>query len=389
MRLFLSTMLFIAAISTAGLLRAQDEADLPRAPNKKVLTEKQWKEVNESVDRGLAWLQTRQRPSGSFASIDYGQPAVTSFCLLAFMAQGESPSNGKYQQTLTKAVDYIMDQQQANGLLSAIAPSETPIPRDVDLKTLAVGSVYNHAISALALTEAYGQCTPEQSKKLKPVIEDAISATLEMQRWKKTKKEDQGGWRYLTPRTAGDSDLSITGWQLMFLRSAKNAGFDVPKESIKAAVEYVKRCFLRREDRNVFGYMAGNYSRCSRAMAGAGLLALAHAGYHGSDEANAASELILQNSFTQYNGGKLFNGTTGSDRYHYGLILCTQAMYQSGDKYWKPFFPPVVEVLLANQQQNGAWPPDKIDWKMGSCYSTSLCILSLSAPNQLLPIFQR
>lgn len=388
MRLFLSTMVVVAAFFSADLLLAQDEPDTPRAPNKKVLTEKQWKAVNESVDRGLMWLKTRQRPSGSFAAINYGQPAVTSLCVLAFLAQGESPTSGKYQQSLTRAIDFIVDQQQPNGLISTIAPSSTPIPRNVDLKSIAVGPVYNHAISALALTEAYGQCTPDQAKKLKPVIEDAIRATLEMQRWKK-RKDNQGGWRYLTPKHDGDSDLSVTGWQLMFLRSATNAGFDVPKESIDNAIKYVKHCFLHDKDRNVFGYLAGNKSRCSRAMAGAGLLALAHAGHHGSQESIASSEFILKNNFNQYNGGQLFNGFTGPDRYHYGLFLCTQAMYQSGDEYWKPFFPPVVEVLLANQQENGAWPTDKIDWKMGNCYSTSLCILSLSAPNQLLPIFQR
>ena len=388
MKLFLSTIILFAAISSASLLRAQEKAELFRSSGREVLTKEKWKQVDDSVNRGLAWLDTRQRANGSYASIDYGQPAVTSFCVLAFMAQGESPSSGKYKQSLTKAIDYILDQQKSNGLISVIAPDASPIPRDVDFKKLAVGSVYNHAISALALTEAYGQCTPEQSEKLRPAIEAAISATLEMQRWKK-KKENQGGWRYLNPRKVDDSDLSITGWQLMFLRSARNAGFDVPKESIDIAVKYVKHCFLYRKDRNVFGYMAGNYSRASRAMSGAGLLALAHAGEHGTKEAILASEFILKNSFLQYNGGRLFNGSTGSDRYHYGLFLCTQAMYQSGDKYWQQFFPPVVDVVLKNQQANGAWPPERVDWKMGSCYSTSLCILSLSAPNQILPIFQR
>ena len=385
MRLFLSTIVFVAALLSAGSLPAQDKADASRAPSKDVLTPQKWKQLNQSVERGLAWLETRQRADGSFAAIDYGQPAVTSFC---FLAQGESPSNGKHQQLLTQAIGFIVDQQKPNGLISTIAPSTTPIPRDVDFKSAAAPSVYNHAISSLALTEAYGQCTPEQSEKLKPGIESAINATLQMQRWNK-KKDDQGGWRYLTPRPSGDSDLSLTGWQLMFLGSAKNAGFDVPQESIDAAVKYVKRCFLHRKDRKVFGYLVGNNKRCSRAMAGAGLLALAHAGNHGSKEARASSELILKNNFNEYNRGRLFKDSTEPERYHYGVFLCTQAMYQSGGKYWEQFFPPLVDVLIANQQENGSWPAERIDWKVGSCYSTSLCILSLSAPNQMLPIFQR
>ena len=381
-------MIRILLLITTGLLTHSAFAQTLQPRSNDTLKPEQWTKLDASVKRGLAWLKTQQGADGSFASIDYGQPAVTSFCVLAFLAQGESPANGEYQQELTEAISFIANQQKPNGLLSTIAPKSTPIPRNVDFKTLGVASVYNHAISALALTEAYGQCTSDQAEKLKPVIEKAIQATLEMQRWNK-KKDDQGGWRYLTPRPSGDSDLSLTGWQLMFLRSAKNAGFDVPEESIESAIKYVKRCFLHDKDRNVFGYLVNNRSRCTRAMAGAGLLALAHAGNHGSEESVASSELILRSDFTQYNGGRLFKDSTEPDRYHYAAFLCTQAMYQSGSEYFKQFFPSLVDVLLANQQKDGAWPPERIDWKMGSCYSTSLCILSLSAPNQMLPIFQR
>ena len=391
MHVFLAAFILLATIAPASFVVAQTKLKTRRTPSRKMLTEEKWKQLDESVERGIAWLATQQRADGSFNSIKYAQPAVTSFCLLAFLAQGESPSGGEYQKTLTDSISFIVDQQKPNGLLSTTAPSKTPIPRNVDFKSLGLASVYNHAISALALAEAYGQSTPEQAKKMKPAIEKAVQATLEMQRWNK-REVNQGGWRYLTPRPSGDSDLSITGWQLMFLRSAKNAGFDVPKESIDIAVGYVKRCFLQDKDRKVFGYLVGNKTRLTRAMAGAGMLALAHAGRHGSEESIASGELILKTNFAQYNNGRtlrLFKNSTQPDRYHYGLFLCTQAMYQSGGKFWRQFFPPVVDVLLANQQRNGAWPPEQIDPTMGSCYPTALCILSLSTPNQMLPIFQR
>ena len=43
--------------------------------------------------------------------------------------------------------------------------------------------------------------------------------------------------------TESDSDLSVTGWHLMFLRSARNAGFDVPDRAIADAVAYIRRTF--------------------------------------------------------------------------------------------------------------------------------------------------
>jgi len=370
-------------------LRAQSHGEPQQATSGDVLRPDQWRKVDASLERGIVWLATQQRADGSFASIDYAQPAVTSFCLLAFMAQGENLTDSKYKQQLSKAVDFIAAQQKPNGMIATIAPNTSPIPRVVDFHAVGRPSVYNHAISALALTEAYGQCTPEQSKQLKPVIERAIAATLEMQRWKNKKLSEVGGWRYLNPRASGDSDLSLTGWQLMFLRSAKNAGFDVPSESIDSAVEFVERCFLKRKDRQVFGYLVDDNSRCTRAMAGAGILALAHAGKHGSKEAITSGEMILKNNFNEYNGGQLFKNSTEPDRYHYGVVLCTQAMYHLGGKYWSQFFPPLVKTLLDNQQKDGGWPAEKIDPGNGRCYSTSLCILALSVPNQMLPIFQR
>src|SRR5688572_22134748 len=48
----------------------------------------EWKQVENSVERALAWLASQQLPDGSFASIDAAQPAVTSLCAMAFFARG-------------------------------------------------------------------------------------------------------------------------------------------------------------------------------------------------------------------------------------------------------------------------------------------------------------
>jgi len=387
---FHASLMLLAVIFLASPAFAQTELPTQgRAPNADVLTAEKWKQVDKSVERALAWLITQQQADGSFETRDMGQPAITSFGLMAFLAQGESPIDGKYQPQLEKAVSFIASQQKANGLISHQAPSAVPIPRSGVSPELGVAIVYNHAISSLALCEAYGQCGPEQSKKLQPVIEKAIAATLEMQGWRGKQKHNVGGWRYLEKHSL-DSDLSVTGWQLMFLRSAKSAGFDVPKRSIDAGVAYVERSFIKDLNRQVYGYQleSGNHG-CTRAMAGAGVLAMAHAGKHDSKEALASGEWILAHDFSNYNDDTPNYGRWLCDRYHYGAVLCSQAMYQLGGKYWEQFFPPLVDTLLANQTAGGAWPPEKREIPYGSCYSTSLCVLSLSVPNQLLPIFQR
>ena len=400
MSVFQPTFVLLASLVLSGTVLAQEESAPRTAPSPNVLTRERWQQVDAAVERGLGWLASQQQEDGAFKSDERAQPAITSFCLMAFLAQGESPVDGKYQQPLARAIEFIAGQQQANGLIATVAPGAVPIPRD-DLSSegprpsrkpnyVAVTAVYNHAISSLALCEAYGQCTPEQSAALAPVIEKAIAATLEMQKWRGKKAVELGGWRYLTTRYVQDSDLSVTGWQLMFLRSARDAGFDVPEESIDAAVKYIERCFVKNKNRQAHSYLAGEANNITRAMAGAGILAMAHAGKHNSPEAVASGEWILKHDFKDYDDEQPVYGVNWlGNRYHYGAVLCTQGMYQLGGKYWDQFFPQLVNALLSNQQQGGAWLTKGKDERYGSCYSTSLSILSLSVPSQMLPIFQR
>ena len=400
MSIFQATCILLATIVSTSTVSAQTEVEPRRVPSTKVLTEEQWKQLDESVGKGLKYLATQQLEDGSFEAIDRGQPAVTAFCVMAFLAQGESPVDGEYKQQLTKAIDFIADQQKPNGLIATVGPSAVPIPRDqlsvegpqVQSKPNYVGvtATYNHAISALSLTEAYGQCDAEQAEKLAPVIEKAIAATLEMQRWGGKEEEYVGGWRYVTRHRSGDSDLSVTGWQLMFLRSAKDAGFDVPKKSIVAAVKFVENCFDKDKNRQVYSYAPGWNHAITRAMAGEGILAMAHTGKHNSPEAIASGEWILKHDFKTYDEEiVLYGAGWQGNRYHYGAFFCTQGMYQLGGKYWEQFYPPLVNAFLTNQQEDGSWLTKRMDKAYGSSYTTSLCILSLSVPNQMLPIFQR
>ena len=72
------------------------------------------------------------------------------------------------------------------------------------------------------------------SKEQAIVIENAMKATLAMQKWPKTNQFELGGWRYLNAQTTDNSqsDLSVTAWQLKFLRSAKTAVLKFPSKRL-------------------------------------------------------------------------------------------------------------------------------------------------------------
>ena len=354
-----------------------------------VLTEQEWTTVNRAVGRALEWMISNQNPDGSFPTHITGQPGVTSLCLLAFLSQGHIPGEGKYGKHLQAALDFIISTQKRNGLLTFVGPNGRNITRKVDHQ-IGYTLVYNHAIAGLVLSESYAMVGSATTKEIEPVIRQALDATLEMQGFVKDRKRDEGGWRYLDDVDGVDSDLSVTGWQLMFMRSAKNAGFDVEEKPIQEAIDYVQRCFLN--DRGTFTYKVDFHNRPSRGMAGAGILALAHSGLHDTPEAKRAGDWILKSGFHQYNQqGRVRDIVARGDRYHYGLLTCSQAMYQLGGRHWREFFPAMSRELIANQHSNGSWQPESMhnDKIYGNVYTTALGVIALSSSNQLLPIFQR
>jgi hypothetical protein len=369
----------------SSAFRADQTVDTPA----NVLSTDDWLRLDKSVERALEWLSTQQRDDGSFATLETGQPAVTSLCMMAFMAHGHVPGEGKYGGMLDRATQFVLSCQKQNGLVALIGPDGPRIDRNVEIE-VGVTAAYNHAISSLTLSELYGLREGKDSASIIKAIQRAVTASLEMQRWQKSYPADRGGWRYLY-RSPGhrESDLSITGWELMFLRSARNAGFDVAEEPIDAAVEYVRRCYS--EKFGVFQYIGGDFDHRSRGMAGAGILALAHAGFHRSAEADSTGNWIIEHNFDRYNEIIDFNPKAPHERYHYSLFMCCQGMYQLGGRYWEEFFPRTVQTVMANQRANGSWQAE-VHWRdgqFGSAYTTALVVISLGAPNQLLPIFQR
>jgi hypothetical protein len=313
---------------------------------------------------------------------------VTALCVMAFISHGHLPGEGVYGKQLELATDYVLTCQKENGLVTVIGPDGPTITRQVSHE-MGVPAAYNHAIASLMLSELYGMSGAERAGRIQKVVSRSIQASLEMQRWPKDREDDRGGWRYIDDFDDHDSDLSITGWNLMFLRSARNAGFDVPKPAIDDAVAFVRRSFSPTF--GAFGYQADTGDERSRGMAGAGILALAHAGYHNSPEANSSAEWLKNYNFDSYNEIVPFTQSWSHDRYHYGLFNCCQAMYQLGGRHWEQFFPRVVRTLLDNQQPDGSWPAESHfnDGQFGNAYTTALVVMSLGAPNQLLPVFQR
>jgi hypothetical protein len=346
------------------------------------LPPQKWKRVEDAVDRALAWLVTQQNPDGSFQSTDPAQPGVTSLAVLAFLSRGHQPGHGPYGEAMNRGIDFVISCQKPDGLLCYDTPSRAFQPAGAS-KT---GS-YNHAIAGVMLGEIYGDVSGARALAVKRAIEKALRFTRQFQLRPKS-FEDRGGWRYLARATAStaDSDLSVTAWQLMFLRSAKNAEFSVPGASIEEAMAYVHRCW--DPSSGTFNYTSNGMEDFgpSRGMVGAGILSLSLAGQHQTEIALTAGNWLLANPY------RAVGEHVGSrDRFFYGAYYCSQAMAQLGGRFWEGWFPQFVDVLLGGQSSEGSWAADfaGAEAHYGESYTTAMAVLSLTPPYQLLPVYQR
>lgn len=347
------------------------------------LTTQEWQELDRAVDHGLEFLAKQQQEDGSFQTLEIGQPGVTSLCILAFVSRGHLPYQGPYGERIERAIEYVLSTQQADGLLCA--PNVDPAwQKNMPSHT----AVYNHAISALMLSEVYGM-TANQNERIRRTIRRAISYSLQYEKGFGKRPGDHGGFRYVRrhPRTS-HSDVSVTAWQLMFFRSARNGEFDVPADRVQDAMNYIKRCFNQKSQLFVYGLYGSNPHRVpTRGVQGAAIVSLCMAGEHESEMARAAADWIRSQSFKRYN-----RITARKDRYHYSAFYCSQAMFQLGGEYWAEFYPELMRTLVRNQAADGSWERERQaagDARFGETYTSSLAVLALTPVYQLLPIYQR
>ena len=378
-----------AAAADGGL--AADHVPGVRAvpPLGDVLAPGKWPAVEDSVDRALAWLSAQQAANGSFPTLPQAQPAVTSLCVLAFLSRGHQPGLGPYGQQMERAIDFVLACQRDDGLFSFQPPQDSRGQDVHEDMTASHTAVYNHAIAGLMLGEVFGHVTGPKMQEVKKAMSKALQFTREMQTQPKFHAADLGGWRYLHLRydqSAADSDLSVTSWQILFLRSARNAEFNVPQDYVDKAMEFVHRCWDPKN--GVFNYALEGAAdmRSSRGMVGAGILCLSLAGQHQTPAALAAGDWLLAHPYRK------FGEQIGvDDGFFYSAYYCSQAAGQLGGAYWKGIYAPLADTLLGAQNADGSWPPEpqKGFARFGSAYASALAVLSLTPPYQLLPVYQR
>lgn len=330
----------------------------PAAPRAQDLPAPADAKAEAAVRRALDYLKDKQKIDGAWEASFGKATSVTSLAVMAFLACGHTPGEaGPYRDAMERGIRFVLKNQKPNGLLVAATSH---------------GPMYCHGISTLMLAEVIGMTGDETlAAECRGALARAVDLILKAQDLNKN-RDNAGGWRYQP--TSGDSDISVTGWQVMALRAAKSTGLAVPAENIDRAVDYLKRCAVKDGG---FAYQPGGAANNPRT--GVGILALELCGEHLTPEATAGAEYLLKHP-PQWS----------SQYFFYEVYYCPQALFQVGDRYFRDYYPKLVAILLEHQEPDGSWlSGDGNDRSGGRDYCTAMGVLALAVEYRYLPIYQR
>ncbi len=307
-------------------------------------------EVDTIYERGLAWLAAHQTDTGGWQDGQQGA-GVNGICLMAFLACGEDPNFGKYAPNIRRAVRAIIEAQDAK---TGYFPE----------------SMYNHGFAMLALSEAYGVvdesllwqgAKSEKKRSIAQALELGIKLAGNAQ-----KKNQFGGWRY--DPNATDSDTSVTGAVLMGLLAARNAGMNVPEETIKKALDYMARCTGKDGTVAYSGEMGGMGESMNRTAIATLVFSV---GRH--------KDWDQFKSALKYISGQLEH-REGSYAEYFRYYMA-QALFQGDVDAWKKWNAAKIRELQQSQNPDGGYK--------GGAYGTGMSLLGLALNYRFLPIYER
>ncbi len=321
----------------------------------------------DAVARGLRWLQAHQNPDGSWRfdlkdcpckgrcrnSGDYAAPVPsTAMALLAFLGNGQTQREGEYQETVQKGLYYLCSQMTVT--------SQGGSFMDTGGK-----GMYSHGLAAIVLSEAYAM-TREQN--LEEYAQKSIDFIVSAQ------DKRGGGWRY-QPGMPGDT--TVSGWQIMALKSAQMAYLRVPQDTIYRATRFLDSVEFGQGAQ--YQYQPKIKEGKELTTTSVGLLCRMYTGWS------------LDHPGIEQGVKVLARPGPSMDNMYYNYYA-TQVMHQWGGAEWRDWNYRMRDYLVRTQSQegheagswqfNGSWSGPG-----GRLYNTALAIMTLEVYYRHLPLY--
>ncbi len=321
--------------------------------------------TQQAVLEALKWLARNQERHGLWSlSGKYSdgarrenQLAATAMALLAFQGAGYT-SQGDHLEPFTKVVRRgwrsLLEKEDENGRFFDGGRSHDQL--------------YTQAMCTIALCELYGMTGASQYHE---PAQQAIDYCVKIQ-------TPEGGWRYFPGQ---GNDLSVTGWFVMALQSAKMAGLEVPSPTFDRVSGYIDS--VARDGGSQYAYQGTQSARL--AMTAEGLLCRQYLGWSRSNRRlHRGVDILLENPPTW----------KGGERNVYYWYYATQVCHHMEGKHWRAWNRVMREEIPQHQvrdgKERGSWDPRGDEWgaEGGRLFVTCLSTYMLEVYYRHLPIYQ-
>lgn len=329
-------------------------------------------QLEQAVERGLAFLAEEQRADGSVGQRDYCI-AITAMAGLAWMSGGSTLQGGPYAEHVRRACEFYLDLRDPGG------DERWHIALADDKSRL-----HGHGYATLFLAQCHGTAGGwERAEELNIALRQAVNLILRSQ-------ERQGGWGYMPNDAMHEGSITVT--QLQALRAARDAGIAVPARNITRALDYLEKSKSERPEWVYFVYRLGTSSSPSFPLAAAAISSLNAVGKYRSDTVDKGLAFLRR-----YLPGERTRAANVDERFdqfwYYGQLYAVQAMFQSGGSDWELWFPAIRDVLIRKQtvrrDGTGSWGSGEAESIYGLSYPTAVACIILQVPYRLLPILRR
>jgi hypothetical protein len=355
--------------------------------------------TENAVLAALKWLAHHQNADGSWGAEGFSaqctggkcsgpgerafDPGLTGLSVLAFLGAGYShlskdelpdPIDAsrllKFGEVVKKGVQWLIARQDPEGLIG-----------DRGEKYM-----YNHAIAALALSEAYGMTS---SQPIREPAQKAINFILSAQ-------NPGRAWRYSA--RSGDNDSSVTGWAIMALKSAELSDLPFPKSAYEGALAW----YTESMEKN-------GYYRVGYTQAGTGKVFIPGKNEAWDDHPSMSAVAVMCRIFMQKDRREPALGAVNLlmsdlpewkqyrvDYYYWYYASLALFQYDGPDgALWKKWNEPMKNALVPSQHtgkdgcRNGSWDPEADRWGFegGRVYATAINALTLEVYYRYTSVF--
>ena len=328
-------------------------------------------QTDEAVLAGLRWLVKVQQPNGAWHfSGSFPQSAAkrleddhaaTAMALLAFQGYGVTPDSHhpqliEFVQPVRRGWEWLLRQQNPDG--SFVSPSAKNTNR-----------FYTHGFCTIALCELLAMTGGE------PFREPAQRGIDYCVRHQSLRR---GGWRYLPDRFSDQSDMSVTGWIVLALKSGESVGLTVPPETYIKVMKLLDSMMVS----NQYKYR-DEEPEPRISMTAEALLCRILLGWRRSDPRLAAGVQFILDTPPSF-----------ADHYQrdvYYWFFAAQTLHYYGGNEWQTWNSMIREQLLQHQEQFGAevgsWNPlqpvrDRWGMHYGRLYTTCMSLYILEMDSQ-------